>query len=181
MRTGHGPSAFSDKIGPGALPVKTRHGWLNLFHGVSTTMDGNPYVLGIALHELHNPRTLTMSSIPILFPTRADSPRRRHRLRARPNVVFSCSMLRRADGSLIIYYAGNDTVMNIAFSHEDVLAELCLNYGQDPHTGRLCYTPWPSPTGSHLTTGRSYPPKSERPVGRRRDRRGSACAPSAKS
>jgi predicted GH43/DUF377 family glycosyl hydrolase len=46
MRTGAGPSAFSDKIGPGAPPVRSRHGWLNLFHGVRTTMDGNPYVLG---------------------------------------------------------------------------------------------------------------------------------------
>ena len=57
MRTGAGPSAFSDKIGPGAPPVRTRHGWLNLFHGVRTTMDGNPYVLGVALHDADDPRT----------------------------------------------------------------------------------------------------------------------------
>ena len=55
MRTGAGPSAFSDKIGPGAPPVRTRHGWLNLFHGVRTTMDGNPYVLGVALHDAGDP------------------------------------------------------------------------------------------------------------------------------
>lgn len=158
MRTGHGPSAFSDKIGPGAPPVKTRHGWLNLFHGVSTTMDGNPYVLGIALHELHDPRNLTMSSIPILFPTRADCRVADTDYVHVPNVVFCCGMLRRADGSLIIYYAGNDTVMNIAFSHEDVLAELCLHYGQDPHTGRLCYTPWPSPTATHPDHQRAFLP-----------------------
>ncbi|HZK74295.1 MAG TPA: hypothetical protein VFD88_09860, partial [Clostridia bacterium] len=143
MRTGAGPSAFSDKIGPGAPPVKTRHGWLNLFHGVRATMDGNPYVLGIALHELDDPRSVRMSSIPILFPSCADCRVADADYVHVPNVVFSCGMLRRDDGSLIIYYAGNDTVMNVAFSHEDVLAELCQAYGQDPHTGRLDYVPWP--------------------------------------
>ena len=45
-----------------------------------------------------------------------------------PNVVFSCGLVRRSDGSLLIYYGGNDTVMNVAVSHEDVLAELCLRF-----------------------------------------------------
>jgi hypothetical protein len=40
---------------------------------------------------------------------------------------------------LLIYYGGNDTVMNVAVSHEDVLAELCRRYGQDPRSGRLLY------------------------------------------
>ena len=142
MRTGAGPSAFSDKIGPGAPPVRTRHGWLNLFHGVRTTMDGNPYVLGVALHDADDPRTVRMSSIPVLFPTRADCRVAETDYVHVPNVVFCCGMLRRADGSLLIYYSGNDTVLNLAFSHEDVLAELCLRYGQDPHTGELCYDPW---------------------------------------
>jgi predicted GH43/DUF377 family glycosyl hydrolase len=141
MATGAGPSAFSDKIGPGAPPVLTRHGWLNLFHGVRTTMDGNPYVLGIALHDTQDPRRVRMSSIPVLFPTAADCRVAEDAYVHVPNVVFSCGMLRRPDGTLIIYYAGNDTVMNVAFSHEDVLAELCLRYGQDPLTGRLLYSP----------------------------------------
>lgn len=145
MRTGAGPSSFSDKIGPGAPPVKTRHGWLNLFHGVRRTMDGNPYVLGVALHDAADPRKVQMSSIPILFPSRADCRVPETDYVHVPNVVFSCGMLRRADGSLLIYYSGNDTVMNVAFSHEDVLAELCLRYGQDPHTGELRYNPWHGP------------------------------------
>lgn len=72
MCTGAGPGAFSDKIGPGAPPVRTRHGGLNLFHGVRTTMDGNPYVLGVALHDADDPRKVQMSSIPVLLPSRAD-------------------------------------------------------------------------------------------------------------
>ena len=139
MRTGAGPSAFSYMIGPGAPPVATRHGWLSLFHGVRSTMDGNPYVLGIALHALDDPRSVAMSAIPVLFPSRADCRVPEDGYVHVPNVVFSCGMLRRADGTLVIYYAGNDTVMNVAFSHEDVLAELCLRYSQDPLTGELQY------------------------------------------
>jgi predicted GH43/DUF377 family glycosyl hydrolase len=139
MRTNGSPSAFADKIGPCAPPVKTDHGWLNLFHGVRTTMDGNPYVLGIALHDLRQPSMVRMSSIPVLFPSRADCRVGETDYVHVPNVVFSCAMLRRSDGSLLIYYGGNDTVMNVAASHEDILVELCRRYGQDPRTGRLLY------------------------------------------
>ncbi len=139
MRTGWGPSAFSDKIGPGAPPVRTSAGWLNLFHGVRTTMDGNPYVLGVALHDLDDPRRVQMSSIPVMFPTRADCQVGESDYVHVPNVVFSCAMVRREDGSLLVYYGGNDTVMNVAVTHEDVLVELCRRYGQDPLTGHLLY------------------------------------------
>jgi predicted GH43/DUF377 family glycosyl hydrolase len=139
MRTGGGPSSFADKIGPGAPPIRTAHGWLNLFHGVRTTMDGNPYVLGVAMHDLDDPRQVRMSSIPVLFPSRADCRVGENDYVHVPNVVFTCGAVRRADGSLYVYYAGNDTVMNLAVTHEDVLAELCDRYGQDPLTGELFY------------------------------------------
>jgi predicted GH43/DUF377 family glycosyl hydrolase len=135
MGTGHGPSAFSDKIGPGAPPLRTRHGWLNLFHGVRTTMDGNPYVLGVALHELDDPRRVRMSAIPVLFPTRADCRVADDAYVHVPNVVFTCGAMGGEDGTIVVYYGGNDTVLNVGFSHEDVLAELCIRYGQDPLTG----------------------------------------------
>jgi hypothetical protein len=48
-------------------------------------------------------------------------------------------MVRRDDGAVLVYYGGNDTVMNVAVGHEDVFAELCTRYGQDPVTGRLQY------------------------------------------
>jgi predicted GH43/DUF377 family glycosyl hydrolase len=81
-----------------------------------------------------------MSSIPVLLPSAADCRIRDDAYVHVPNVVFSCGMLRRPDGTLIIYYSGNDTVLNIGFSHEDILAELCLRYGQDPLTGALFYS-----------------------------------------
>jgi predicted GH43/DUF377 family glycosyl hydrolase len=56
-----------------------------------------------------------------------------------PQVVFTCGVVRRDDGSILIYYGGNDTVMNVGVTHEDVLIALCENYGQDPLTGCLKY------------------------------------------
>jgi len=139
MQTGGGPSAFSDKIGPGAPPVKTSRGWLSVFHGVRTTMDGNPYVLGVALHDLENPARVKVSSIPILFPTRMDCRVEEDDYVHVPNVVFTCGTVPRSDGSILIYYAGNDTVMNVGITHEDVLIALCDHYGQDARTGKLLY------------------------------------------
>jgi len=139
LKTGGGPSAFADKIGPGAPPLRTRHGWLSIFHGVRTTMDGNPYVLGVALHELEDPKQIQASAIPILFPTRSDCVVGERDYVHVPNVVFTCGALRREDGAILIHYGGNDTVMNVAVSHEDVLAELCRRYPMDPTSGRPAY------------------------------------------
>ena len=137
MKQGGGPSAFSDKIGPGAPPLKTAHGWLNIFHGVRSTMDGNPYVLGVALHDLQDPSKVKVSDIPILFPSKADCVVEPDEYVHVPNVVFTCGALRKEDGTIYIYYGGNDTVMNVAFSHEDILAELCNCYTQNPQYNGL--------------------------------------------
>jgi predicted GH43/DUF377 family glycosyl hydrolase len=133
------PSPFADKIGPGAPPIKSRYGWINIFHGVRSTMDGNPYVLGVALHDLDNPQHVKVSSIPILFPSAADCRVTPEDYVHVPNVVFTCGAVRRDDGTIYIYYGGNDTVMNLAITHEDILAELIDRYPQDPLTGKPLY------------------------------------------
>ena len=139
MEQNDGPSSFSDKIGPGATPIKTKHGWINIFHGVRSTMDGNPYVLGVALHDLKDPKIVKVSNIPILFPTKADCVVADDTYVHVPNVVFCCGAIRRDNGDIFVYYGGNDTVMNVAITHEDFLAQLCNKYPQDPITGRPLY------------------------------------------
>jgi predicted GH43/DUF377 family glycosyl hydrolase len=139
MQTGGGPSAFSDKIGPGAPPIKTAKGWIDIFHGVRTTMGGNPYVLGVALHDLEDPARMKVSSIPILFASKADCRVADDDYVHVPNVVFTCGAVYRPDGSILIYYGGNDTVMNVGVTHEDVLIALCESYRQDAKTGELAY------------------------------------------
>ena len=139
MEQNDGPSSFSDKIGPGATPIKTKHGWINIFHGVRSTMDGNPYVLGVALHDFKDPKIVKVSNIPILFPTKADCVVADDSYVHVPNVVFCCGAIRRDNGNIFIYYGGNDTVMNVAITHEDILAQLCDKYPQDPFSGRPLY------------------------------------------
>ena len=139
MKTGGGPSAFSNKIGPGAPPIKTGRGWISIFHGVRTTMDGNPYVLGVALHDLQDPARVKMSSVPILFPTAADCRVTEDDYIHVQNVIFTCGAVRKSDGTIYIYYGGNDTVMNLATTHEDVLSALCEECGQNSLTGQLLY------------------------------------------
>jgi len=139
MKQAGGPGSFSDKIGPGAPPIKTIHGWVNIFHGVRSTMDGNPYVLGVALHEIENPEKLIVSNIPVLFPTASDCKVGDQEYVHVPQVVFSCGAIRNDDGSIYIYYGGNDTVMNLGVTHEDVLVELCRRYPQDVKSGIPLY------------------------------------------
>jgi predicted GH43/DUF377 family glycosyl hydrolase len=136
MRQEGGPSAFKDKIGPGAPPIKSKHGWINIFHGVRNTMDGNPYVLGVALHDFSDPKKVRVSNIPVLFPSSADCRVEEEDYIHVPNVVFTCGARRLEDGAIMMYYGGNDTVMNVAVSHEDVLTELCIRYPQDAMTGK---------------------------------------------
>ncbi|BAX79955.1 glycoside hydrolase family 130 protein [Labilibaculum antarcticum] len=139
MRQAGGPSTFGSKIGPGATPIKTKYGWINIFHGVRGTMDGNPYTLGVALHDLKNPEKVQVSNIPILFPTKADCKTKEEEYVHVPNVVFCCGAHRNEDGTIFIYYGGNDTVMNVGVTHEDVLVELCLKYPQNPLDGVPMY------------------------------------------
>lgn len=102
-------------------------------------MDGNPYTLGIALHNLDNPQKVKVSNIPILFPCAADCRVQPEDYVHVPNVVFCCGALRREDGAVLIYYGGNDTVTNVAVTHEDILVALCERYPQNPLSGVPLY------------------------------------------
>ena len=102
-------------------------------------MDGNQYVLGVALHDLDDPAEVKVSSIPILFPTRADCKAEEDDYIHVLNVVFTCGAVHREDGSILIYYGGYDTVMNVCITHEDILIALCELYPQDEVSGEILY------------------------------------------
>ncbi|WP_054692986.1 glycoside hydrolase family 130 protein [Syntrophomonas palmitatica] len=142
MRSGHGPSAFQAKIGPGAPPIRTRYGWLNIFHGVRSTMAGNPYTLGVAFHDLAdpaNPNKIRISAKPILMPAASDCSVKETDYIHVPNVVFSCGALAGKDDTVAIYYGGNDTVMNVGLANIQILNELCNLFRLDPLTGKHLY------------------------------------------
>ena len=53
--------------------------------------------------------------------------------------MFCCGAVPLGDGRILIYYGGNDCVMNVGITHEDILIELCEKYAQDPLIGKLLF------------------------------------------
>ena len=111
------------KIGPGATPIKTNKGWLNIYHGVFETMSGVVYRLGVALHDLKDPSSvLGVSDEWILQP---EDPW--EITGYVPNVVFTCGAIAESDGSVKIYWGGADSVMCVGSANINELIDLCLN------------------------------------------------------
>ncbi len=109
------------KIGPGATPIRTSDGWLNLFHGVFPTMDGSVYRLGVALHDIASPATvLGVADDWIVSPE--DSWELTGYVH---NVVFSCGAIAEDDGTLKIYWGAADTVMCVGTARIAELVQLC--------------------------------------------------------
>lgn len=111
------------KVGPGATPIKTEKGWLNIFHGVFKTMDGAVYRLGVALHDLADPsRVLGVADDWILQPEDLwEISGYVH------NVVFCCGAVAEDDGTVKIYWGGADTVMCVGTAMIADLVDLCLS------------------------------------------------------
>ncbi len=109
------------KIGPGATPIRTSEGWLNIFHGVFPTMDGSVYRLGVALHDIDDPATvLSVADDWIL------SPEDTWELTGYVhNVVFSCGAIAEDDGTVKIYWGAADTVMCVGTARIADLIQLC--------------------------------------------------------
>lgn len=111
----------SAKVGPGAPPIRTDAGWLNIFHGVYPTMAGHVYRLGVALHDLADPSLVAVADPWILEPR--DPWERTGYV---PNVVFSCGAILDDDGQTVrLYWGGADTVMCTGTARVDQLVELC--------------------------------------------------------
>ncbi len=110
------------KIGPGAPPIKTKRGYLNIYHGVYPTMDGSVYRLGVAVHDLNDPSKVTVGDRWILAP---EDPWELtgyvH------NVVFTCAAVPEEDGSLKLYWGGADKVMCAGTANIEELVDFCLD------------------------------------------------------
>ncbi len=116
------------KIGPGAPPIKTSRGWLNIYHGVFPTMDGCVYRLGVALHELEDPsKIIAVGDEWILQPEEVyEITGYVH------NVVFTCGAVPEEDGSVKIYWGGADKVMCTGTATLESLVDHCLNNPRQP-------------------------------------------------
>ncbi|MBN2137424.1 MAG: glycoside hydrolase family 130 protein [Sedimentisphaerales bacterium] len=110
------------KIGPGAPPIKTEKGWLNIYHGVFPTMDGCIYRLGVALHDLEDPaKVIGVGDRWILQP---EDPW--EVVGYVHNVVFTCAAIPESDGTIKLYWGGADKVMCAGTAVINDLVNLCL-------------------------------------------------------
>jgi len=111
-----------EKIGAGAPPIKTEHGWLEIYHGVRETGSGVLYRLGVVLLDLDDPsRVVGRAEEAILSPSAPED-----FLGNVMNVVFTCGAILEEDGEVKIYYGAADQVMCLATASVDDLIALCL-------------------------------------------------------
>lgn len=111
------------KIGPGAPPIKTNKGWLNIYHGVFPTMDGSVYRLGVALHDLKDPSVIIGVSDEWIL-----QPEEIYEITGYVhNVVFTCGAVEEPDGTIKLYWGGADKVMCVGTAVIDDLINACLN------------------------------------------------------
>ncbi len=95
------------KVGISAPPLKTKYGWLLLYHGVSKSH--TTYRIGAVLLDLDDPAiVLARATDPIFEPEE-----QYEKVGIVNNVVFPCGMTLR-DGLLYIYYGSADTVIGVA-------------------------------------------------------------------
>jgi predicted GH43/DUF377 family glycosyl hydrolase len=113
------------KIGAGTQPIKTRYGWLMIYHGVDREL---VYRLGVILVDLNNPELLIYRS-----PNSILEPEEEYEIGSDnsswvPNVVFTCGAIPALekdiledDDEILVYYGAADTHIAVATA---TLAEL---------------------------------------------------------
>ncbi len=96
----------SKKVGISVPPIKTKKGWLLLYHGVS---DNSVYRVGACLLDLKDPTVvLSRASDSIFEPTLS------YEKNGQVNsVVFPCGAIVR-DDTIYMYYGGGDSVVGVA-------------------------------------------------------------------
>ncbi|MBZ0171476.1 MAG: glycoside hydrolase family 130 protein, partial [Phycisphaerales bacterium] len=129
------PKRWDELIGAGPPPVKTREGWLLIYHGVARHFaSSNIYQAGVCLLDLCDPtRVIRRGRLNIL------EPRELYELIGQvPNVVFPSGMVVEsfdAEGFTLptspvrVYYGAADTVIGAATSTIEQLISDCCDEG----------------------------------------------------
>jgi predicted GH43/DUF377 family glycosyl hydrolase len=136
LRARQGSWWDANKIGLSAPPMRTKEGWLMLYHGVRTTASGSIYRLGLALLDLNNPARVLRRSDEWVFGPRAHYEREGDV----DDVVFPCGWTLR-DGTVNMYYGAADSCLGLATAKLDDLLDYILgcrpyDYKEDFISGR---------------------------------------------
>jgi predicted GH43/DUF377 family glycosyl hydrolase len=112
------------KIGPGAPPIKTREGWLVIYHGCTPRINGTMYKAGVALLDLEDPRKVIARGKQYIM-----APREMYeRVGDVPNVCFPTAVIAYPErDECRIYYGGADTVFCMATAKISELIDFARN------------------------------------------------------
>ena len=121
------------KNGLGPAPLKTKHGWLHLAHGVRNTAAGMRYVLYLFLCDPGDPAKILHSPGGYLM-----APEGEERVGDVSNVVFANGWVARENGDVFIYYGSSDTRTHVATSTVDRLLDYVLNTPPDGMRSSAC-------------------------------------------
>ncbi|MDO8508301.1 MAG: hypothetical protein Q7S27_01300 [Nanoarchaeota archaeon] len=100
-----------DRIGAGAPPIKTKNGWLEIYHGVIKKNDITYYNVGALLLDLKNPEKILARSPlnkPLISPTKTYE-----KTGYMNNVIFPTGAIMDLNGKdIILYCGGADSVIS---------------------------------------------------------------------
>jgi predicted GH43/DUF377 family glycosyl hydrolase len=109
------------KIGNSSPPIKTKEGWLMLYHGVRGSGNSLIYRIGVVLLDINKPWLIKgRSKAPIIFPEYDYE-----RVGDVGNVAFTNGWIVETNGEVKIYYSGADTNICIATTRLDYLLSVC--------------------------------------------------------
>lgn len=110
------------KVGAGAVPIKTKEGWLEIYHGTQMTASTENYFLGAMLLDLNHPSEIIAAPKKFIL-----APEEIYECIGQvPNVVFTSGAVEMPDKTLNVYYGGADTRVCLAQTTVDQLVEFCL-------------------------------------------------------
>jgi 4-O-beta-D-mannosyl-D-glucose phosphorylase len=115
-------TVYEAKNGQGPAPIKTKHGWLHLAHGVRNTAAGLRYVLYMFMTDLADITKVTYKPAGYFL-----APEGEERVGDVSNVVFSNGWILDDDGTVFIYYASSDTRLHVATSTLVQLLDYTMN------------------------------------------------------
>ncbi|MBI4042570.1 MAG: glycoside hydrolase family 130 protein [Deltaproteobacteria bacterium] len=108
-------------VGPGAVPIKTKEGWLEIYHGVYRSCSGAIYRLGVLLLDMKDPSCVIGRCNGYVL-----GPRELYeRVGDVPNVVFTSGAVAEDDGTVNLFYGAADTVMCLATAQLGDLLAAC--------------------------------------------------------
>lgn len=113
----------SYRIGASVPPIKTKKGWLEIYHGVKMTSSGPIYRIGTVMLDLKNPAIVIKRCGDSIL-----SPREEYeRIGDVGNVVFACGAVLEDNGEIKVYYGGADTHLCVATTNFEKLIDFTLN------------------------------------------------------